>query len=194
MRVDTSLKECFTIDLGQWHENLKTRDYIRHLLFDSGYYAVVCYRLARYFMTRKFPPFGKGIPFLSSFFLRCGISRTGCDINCSAEIGEGLHIGHSPRVVIGARVKIGRKAKIFSCVTIGGRNLEKYETEMATRYPVIGDDVTIFTGAKILGPVTLGDRCVIGANAVVIDSVPEGATAVGVPARIVSTGGGISPL
>jgi serine O-acetyltransferase len=165
------------------------KDYIRHFFFDSGYYAVVCYRLARYFMVKKFPPFGKRIPFLPSLIARHAISRCGCEINCAAEIGEGLIIDHSPGIVIGAKVRMGRKVKVFSCVTIGGKNLIRYELDMDERYPLIGDDVVIFTGAKVLGPVRIGDGSVIGANAVVLESVPEGATAVGVPARVVSRGG-----
>lgn len=194
MKKEMSLKECFFIDLSQWYPNLRKKDYIRHYFFDSGYFTVVCYRLARYFMLTKIPPFSKGIPFLPSLLDRFGISKSGCEINCNAEIGEGLIIDHSPGIVVGAGVKIGRRVKIFSGVTIGGRNLKKYESSVEVRYPVIGSEVVIFTGAKILGAVTIGDGEVIGANAVVLDSVPEGATVAGVPAKIISQGGGSSRL
>lgn len=189
MEKGTSFKECFTIDLNEWHTDLGKKDYIHHFFFDSGYFAVLCYRLARYFMWKKFPPFEKGIPFLPSLLVRFGISKSGCEINSNAEIGKGLIVDHSPGIVVGAGVKIGRKVKIFSGVTIGGKNLKKFESSKAVRYPVIGSEVVIFTGAKILGAVIIGDRAVIGANAVVLDSVPEGATAAGVPAKIISQGG-----
>jgi serine O-acetyltransferase len=177
------------MDLSQWHDGLGAGAYIRHLFFDSGYFAVICYRLARYFMYKEFPPFGKKIPFMSSFFRRLAVSKSGCDIFPSAEIGEGLFINHSPGIVIGAGVKIGRKLRIFSGVTLGARDLKEHESVSAVRYPVIGDEVVIFSGAKIIGGVTIGDGATIGANAVVVDSVPPGATAVGVPARVVSGGG-----
>ena len=189
MEKHTSFIDCFTIDLSKWRDDLKTRDYIRNYFFNSGYYAVLCYRLARYFMFKKFPPFGKGIPFLASLLIRHGISRSGCEINCGAEIDEGLIVDHSPGIVIGTGVRIGRKVNVFSGVTIGGKNLKRYEPDKDERYPVIGNEVVIFTGAKVLGGVQIGDRAIIGANAVVLESVPEGAIAAGIPAKVISRGG-----
>lgn len=189
MKELTSFKECFTIDLSQWYPRLRTRDYARHFFFDAGYFAVVCYRLARYFMYKKVFPFGKGIPFLPSYFMRLGISRSGCEINFNAEIEEGFMLGHSVGVVIGGGVKIGRKTCVFSCVTIGGRNIRELEKSKDSRYPVIGDEVIVFTGAKILGDVRVGNGATVAANAVVIHAVPDGATAAGVPARVISIGG-----
>ena len=185
----TSFRECFIIDFREWYPDFRVRDYIRHFFFDSGYFAVVCYRLARYFQHRKYTPLKKGIPFLPSFFFRLAIAKSGCEISYNADIGKGLIVDHSVGIVIGGGVKMGKMVKVFSGVTIGGRNLEKYESTAEKRYPSIGDNVVIFSGAKILGPVTIGDGATIGANSVVIDSVPADATAAGIPAKVITAGG-----
>jgi len=188
MEKKTSFKECFTIDLSKWRPEFRTKNYIQHFFFDSGYFAVLCYRLDHYFLFKKFKPIHKGIPFLPSLFSRLSIALSGCEINYNAEIDEGLLINHSPGIVIGAKVKIGKKVKIFSGVTIGAKNLKPYELNANNRYPVIENNVVIFTGAKILGPITIGNGAIIGANSVVIDSVPENATVAGIPAKIISRG------
>ena len=105
---------------------------------------------------------------------------TRCDIAREAEIGPGLRISHPFDIVIGPDVKIGREAIVFNGVTLGNRLGHDSWTGM----PTVGDFVLIGTGAKILGPITIGDHARIGANAVVLTSVPPGATAVGNPARI----------
>lgn len=97
------------------------------------------------------------------------------------EIGEGTNFGHRGiAVVIHPQAVIGKRCEIGSCVTIGGRG------KGAPGAPVIGDDVCISTGAKVLGGVRIGNNVTIGANAVVISDLPDGVTAVGVPARIIS--------
>jgi serine O-acetyltransferase len=96
-------------------------------------------------------------------------------------IGPGLVIPHPQGTVLGAS-KIGINATIFHQVTLGGKVADfEYDAE---KRPCVGDNVILSVGAKILGPVQLGDGCVIGANAVVLDDVPPGAMAVGVPAKI----------
>ncbi len=98
------------------------------------------------------------------------------------EIGPGLFIAHG-QVVIDGKVKLGSACALSPWVTIGlsGRRRNVYDL----RGPVIGDRVFIGTGAKVLGPITVGDDVRIGANSVVIDDVPSGATVVGTPARVV---------
>jgi serine O-acetyltransferase len=98
------------------------------------------------------------------------------------EIGPGLMIAHG-HVVIDAVVKIGRDCIIGPWVTIGLSGSRRWGFD--SRGPIIGDRVYIGTGAKVLGPITVGDGARIGANAVVIDDVPAGATVVGAPARVV---------
>jgi serine acetyltransferase len=94
---------------------------------------------------------------------------THVDISPRAEIGPGLHLYHGVGTVIGKGTKIGRNALICQNVTLGGG-------------PSIGDDVRLWAGAKVIGPVTIGDRAEVGANGVVVADVPQDTIAVGVPA------------
>lgn len=104
----------------------------------------------------------------------------GLEIAVGAEIGGGLYIPHPVGSVI-APEKIGENCTIIGAVTIGMRNDWKF--------PRIGSNVFIGAGARILGGITIGDGAVIGANAVVIDDVPPGATVVGIPARVIRVDG-----
>lgn len=101
---------------------------------------------------------------------------TGCDIPLTTRIGGGLLIPHPNGVVIHPETSIGPNCLLMQQVTLG---------TTGTGVPVLGGHVDIGAGAKVLGGVHLGDHCLIGANAVVLDDVPTGATAVGVPARVV---------
>lgn len=101
-----------------------------------------------------------------------------CSIPASCRIGVGTYCSHrGMSVVIHNRAVIGRDCVIGTCVTIGGRGKG---TDGA---PVIGDNVYLATGAKILGPITIGDNAVVGANSVVLHDVPANTTVAGIPAR-----------
>ncbi|WP_082497278.1 serine O-acetyltransferase [Arthrobacter sp. Leaf137] len=106
---------------------------------------------------------------------------TGADLAWQAEAGAGLNLLHPTGVVIGKFARIGTNCKIQDGVTIGGKGGED------DGHPQIGDGVTIGCGAKLLGPIVIGREATIGANAVVLRSVPEHSTAVGVPARTISS-------
>lgn len=103
------------------------------------------------------------------------------EVPARLSIGPGLVMPHSQGTVLGAR-SIGANATIFHQVTLGGKTAD-FEYDPKKR-PNVGDNVTISVGAKILGPLHLGEGCVIGANAVVICNVPPSALAIGVPAKI----------
>ena len=109
---------------------------------------------------------------------------TGADIAWQAKAGPGLNLQHPTGVVIGPDVVIGPRAVIEQGATLGA------SADMDAEYavPVIGAEVLIGAGARIIGSVTVGDNAKIGANAVVLRDVPDGATAVGVPARIIERG------
>jgi serine O-acetyltransferase len=129
------------------------------------------YRLARWLYLR-------GIPILPRIVERLNFLVFHCYIPYQAEIGEGFEVGYwGVGVVIHPRVKIGRNVFVSNGVTIGGRN-------ELPNVPTIEDNVFIATGAKVLGELTIGQGSIIGANAVVIRSVPPRCIAVGVPARI----------
>ena len=104
---------------------------------------------------------------------------TGVEIEPGAALGPGLVIMHGHGIVIDRKVRVGAACQIFQQVTLGVNN------RSAKGSPVLGDRVTVFAGAKVLGRVTIGDDAIIGANSVVLSDVPSGAVAAGVPARIV---------
>ena len=104
---------------------------------------------------------------------------TGVDIHPAAVIGQGLFIDHAIGVVVGETAIIGDDVTMYHGVTLGGLTLEH-----GKRHPTVGDRVMLGAGAKVLGPVTLGDDCRIGANAVVVHDVAPGSVIVGVPGRV----------
>ena len=105
---------------------------------------------------------------------------TGIEIHPGATIGQGLFIDHGMGVVIGETAEVGSDVTLYHGVTLGGTSLEK-----GKRHPTIGDRVTIGAGAKVLGNITIGSDSRVGANAVVIRSVPENSLVVGVPGQVV---------
>lgn len=106
---------------------------------------------------------------------------TGIEINPGATIGKNVFIDHGMGVVIGETAEVGDNVLLYHGVTLGGVGGDKN----AKRHPTVEDDVVIGAGAKVLGPITIGKGAKIGANAVVLKSVPPYATAVGIPARII---------
>lgn len=120
---------------------------------------------------------GRRRPMLGVLVKQANHVITGSDLAWQAEVGPGLNLLHPTGVVLGKHARIGANCKVQDGVTIGGKGGDN------DGHPVIGDGVTIGCGAKILGPITIGRNATIGANAVVLTSVPEFATAVGVPAR-----------
>lgn len=111
--------------------------------------------------------------------------KFGMDIKPDTEIGPGLYIGHFGGIVVASAAHIGRNCNLSQCVTIGVA-----ATTRNQGHPVIGDNVLyIGSGAKVIGSVTIGDNCAIGANAVVTKDIPPHSTAVGIPARVINQNG-----
>jgi serine O-acetyltransferase len=106
---------------------------------------------------------------------------TGIEIHPGAKIGDNVFIDHGMGIVIGETAEVGDGCTIYQGVTLGGTSL----TKGAKRHPTLGRNVVVGAGAKVLGGFTVGDNAAIGSNAVVTKPVPEGATAVGIPARII---------
>lgn len=111
----------------------------------------------------------------------------GIELAARCEIGPGLCFAHTYGIVIGAR-RIGRNALIYHEVTIGAKEMDVAYTP--EKRPLIGDDVVIGAGAKVLGGITVGNNSVIGANAVVTHDIPENSVAGGIPARVIKQRGG----
>ena len=145
-------------------------------LLYSGLHAVMYHRFSHwlYKHNRKF---------LARWVSQFARSMTGIEIHPGACIGKGLLIDHGMGVVIGETAVIGDNCTIYQGVTLGGPG-----KDTGKRHPTIGNNVMIGSGAKVLGPFTVGDGAKIAAGAVVLDAVPEGATAVGVPARMIYPG------
>ena len=107
--------------------------------------------------------------------------RFGCYIHRKARIGSGLKLPHPVGIVIGEGVVIGERCTLYQHVTLGGRRIGDWR---GGHYPTLGDDVVVFCGAAVLGALEIGDRATIGANSVVLDTVPPDSVAVGAPARV----------
>ncbi len=145
------------------------------LLFNyPGLWALFYHRIAHSLYKR-------GLRFIPRFI--SGFSRllTTVDIHPAAKIGSRVFIDHGAGVVIGETAIIGDDVLIYQQVTLGG-----VSTSSGKRHPTIGNGVVIGAGAKVLGNITLGENCKVGANSVVVKNVPAYATAVGVPARILN--------
>lgn len=143
-------------------------------IFSPRFLPVLLCRIAHFFHFRRLSPLAKIFSLLNFFFF-------GIEIAAQCRIGPGLFLPHTQGTVIGA-YSIGRNAIIFQGVTLGARELD-FSYLPLTR-PIVGDDVTIGAGAKVLGGLSLGSGSRIGANAVVLESIPANVSAAGVPARV----------
>jgi serine O-acetyltransferase len=139
-----------------------------------GLHAVVLHRLAHWCWHH-------GLKWLGRFISHCARWFTGIEIHPGAKLGERVFFDHAMGVVVGETAEIGDGCTIYQGVTLGGTSLYKG----SKRHPTLGRDVVVSAGAKVLGGFTVGDGAKIGSNAVVIKPVPAGATAVGIPARII---------
>jgi serine O-acetyltransferase len=122
-----------------------------------------------------------GLKWLGRFISHFARWLTGIEIHPGAKIGERVFFDHAMGVVVGETAEIGDGCTIYQGVTLGGTSLYKG----TKRHPTLGKDVVVSAGAKVLGGFEVGDGAKIGSNAVVIKPVPPGATAVGIPARII---------
>ncbi len=139
-----------------------------------GLHALVLHRLAHGLWRR-------GLRWLARFVSQCSRWLTGIEIHPGATIGRCVFIDHGMGVVIGETAEIGDGCTIYQGVTLGGTSL----TKGSKRHPTLGRNVVVGAGAKVLGGFEVGDGAAIGSNAVVTKPVPPGATAVGIPARII---------
>ena len=147
------------------------------LLLYSGLHAIMLHRPAYWLYNHK------------HFFLARWISqyakfRTGVEIHPGAKIGTGVFIDHGCGVVIGETAEVGDGCTLYQGVTLGGTG-----KDTGKRHPTLGKNVTVGSGAKVLGPFTIGDNSKIAAGAVVLKEIPPNATAVGVPAQVVKLDG-----
>ncbi len=149
------------------------RNILEVLFCYPGLHAIWFHRLAHWLWNHNFK-------FLARFISHVSRWLTGIEIHPGARIGRRFFIDHGMGVVIGETTEIGNDVTIYHQVTLGGTSTKK-----GKRHPTIGNNVVIGAGAKILGPVKIGDNCKIGANSVVIKDVPPNSTVVGIPGKVV---------
>ena len=137
-----------------------------------GVHALIMHRFSHWLWQARFYWLGR-------FFSHIGRFLTGIEIHPGATIGKRVFIDHGMGVVIGETAVIGDDCTLYHGVTLGGTSWNK-----GKRHPTLEQGVVIGAGAKVLGPITIGKNAKIGSNAVVVKDVPENATAVGIPARI----------
>jgi serine O-acetyltransferase len=138
-----------------------------------GFHAVIAHRMTHVLYRLK-------IPFIPRLFSQLVRFFTGVEIHPGAKIGPGFFIDHGMGVVIGETTEVGENVTLYQDVTLGGTGIER-----GKRHPTIGSNVVIGAGAKVLGNIKVGNHVKVGAGSVVVHSVPDHCTVVGVPAEIV---------
>ena len=153
------------------------RNGLEVLICYPGIWALIWHRPAHWLYRHHCPFLARLISQLTRFF-------TGIEIHPGATIGRRCFIDHGMAVIIGETAEVGDDVTIYQGVTLGGTG-----KDTGKRHPTIGNNVLISTGAKVLGPFTVGDNSRIGANAVVLQEVPPDSTVVGIKARVVKIAG-----
>ena len=151
------------------------------LLTYSGFHAILFHRLSHWLWSRRLPLLPRMIAWVARWV-------TGIEIHPGAKIGRAFFIDHGMGVVIGETTEIGDYVTLFQGTTLGGTGKER-----GKRHPTLGNHVVVGAGAKVLGAITVGDYVKIGANSVVLRSVPPHATVVGIPGKVIRTIGDIPP-
>lgn len=148
-------------------------------LLSSGLHAIIFYRLNHWLWNKNWKITARFLSLIVKFF-------TGIEIHPAARIGTGFFIDHGMGVVIGETSEIGNNVTLYHGVTLGGTTVfDDKGKQMNKRHPTLKNNIVVGAGAKILGPITIGDNVKIGANAVVLKNVAENKTVVGVPAHVV---------
>lgn len=158
-------------------EVIKSRDAALHSNMEVFLYpsfkVMMHYRLAHKL-------YQNGHYFWARYISQRGVRKSGIEIHPGAQIGKGLFIDHGSGVIIGETAIIGDNCTLYQGVTLGGTG-----KDTGKRHPTLGNNVMVGSGAKILGPFTIGDNSKIGAGSVVLKEVPPNSTVVGVPGRVV---------
>ena len=153
------------------------RSIIEVLTSYPGIKAILIHRIAHFFWKL-------GMPFVPRYLSEIARQMTGIEIHPGAQIGKDFFIDHGSGVVIGETSEIGDNVTLFQGVVLGG-----VATDPVKRHPTLGNNIVVGTGAKLLGPIKIGDNVRIGANSVIVQDVPPNSVVIGVPGRVVSREG-----
>ena len=153
------------------------RSKLEIFLLYPGVHAIIRHRIAHWFYVHR-------LFFIARLISQWNRRRTGIEIHPGAVIGRRFVIDHGMGIVIGETAEVGDDVLLYHGVTLGGTGKDH-----GKRHPTIGNNVLIGTGAKVLGPITVGSNSRIAANSVVLKDIPENSTAVGIPARVVRLAG-----
>jgi len=144
----------------------------------QGFWAMLVYRFGRWRYTVRPALLRKPLSLVYHLLFKLVQIATGIELPCEAEVGHGLVIDHFGGIIVSGHAKLGDRCRLRQGVSIGLRHVDDVQA------PVLGNDVDIGAGAKLMGPITIGDGVRIGANAVVIADVPAYSIAIGVPAVV----------
>jgi len=177
-----TLRELIASDLARFTQTFvlrgqsfsKRRVFWESIIFKAGFQAVVLYRVSHRLHQR-------GWTYLPWFLSRVSVALTGAEIEFNAQIGPGMFVAHPVGIVVGRGTVIGAGVTLFQGVTFG---VKSWHPDQIRKFPRVGNNCFLFSGAAVLGGVTIGDNCIVGAHAVVTADVPSGAMAVGIPATI----------
>lgn len=143
------------------------------ILCYPGFHAILMHRIAHWFYKKNLLLIARIISQINRFI-------TGIEIHPGARIGKGFFIDHGMGIVIGETAEIGDNVTLYQGVTLGGTGKEK-----GKRHPTLGNNIVVGAGAKVLGPLKIGDNSKVGAGAVVLKDVPPNSTVVGIPGKAV---------
>jgi len=173
-----SLAECFLVDTYRISSKVSAWKTFKLCFRESRVLAVVLFRISQYLWSKRviwrFAPYIK----------RINEILTGFECHLEASIDSGLFLAHTQNIVIGQGTKIGKHVTIYNGVTLGAASTN-ITGSGDNRYPEVLDRVVLYSGAKVLGNIVVGMDTEVGANAVVLQDIPDHCAAVGVPARII---------
>lgn len=177
-----TLRELIRSDLSRFTQTFvlrgqpfsKRRVFWESLIFKAGFQAILLYRLSHWLFQRGF--------IYSAWFLsRFSLVITGAEIEFNAEIGPAMFVSHPVGIVVGRGTIIGSEVTLFQGVTFG---VKSWHPDDIRKFPRVGNKCYFFAGAAVLGDVTVGDNCIVGAHAVLTSDLPDGGLALGIPAQI----------
>jgi len=157
---------------GQRYSSWKV--FLESCLFKAGFQAVLLYRLSHWL-------YRKGFLYTAWLLTRFSVALTGAEIEFNATIGPGMFIAHAVGLVVGRGTRLGSRVTLFQGVTFGVKNWHPNEIRS---FPTVGDNCFFFAHATVVGGISVGNQCVVGANTVLTRDLPPGALAVGAPAAI----------